>query len=316
MKITKLHVLLAVFSLAFIVSCTKDEATIYVQHYDEADYAALTQVLDIPNNPHDYSFKLPNHLGGQRFQVNTDLATLGRVIFYDNRVSENNSVSCATCHLPEKGFADPRALSEGFDGKETDRNSLALGSVVNFQSSYGSSFSQRIGFFWDERAQTLEEQSFQTIENPIEMGMEMNLLGDKLLKEEYYQILFRKAFHASDNRPNKDKILAALSEFVNSIATFDSKFDKVMSHSANLTSQEALGMNLYNENCASCHGFDMSNLPVSVANNGLDWVYKDKGVGARTQKVTDNGVFKVPMLRNIGVTGPYMHDGRDRKSVV
>lgn len=309
MKFSKLHVLFAVFGIFLLANCTKDVVTTVVQHYSPEDYAKLTNTLDLPENPHDYNFRLPNHLSGRHFQINPDLATLGRVIFYDKKVSANNSISCAGCHEPEQGFADGRALSEGFDGELTDRNSLGLGSVVNFKSSYGQSFSSRVGFFWDERAESVEAQSFQTIQNPIEMGMDMDDLGDKLMKEDYYEVLFDKAFHPDDKRPLDQKILLALSEFVNSIASFDSKFDRARNGSP-LTLSETNGMALYNENCASCHGSNMSTLPLNVANNGLDMVYADKGVGGRTHDPKDNGVFKIPMLRNVAVTQPYMHDGR------
>ncbi|RMG85562.1 MAG: cytochrome-c peroxidase, partial [Bacteroidetes bacterium] len=127
--------------------------------------------------------------------------------------------------------------------------------------------------------------------------------------EEYYQILFDKAFLSTDQRPVEDKILEAISAFVNSIASFNSKFDRSLMNQANLSPGETRGHALYIQHCSSCHG-NMMRQSLSLANNGLDVEYADQGVGKRTGKAEDMGVFKIPMLRNIELTAPYMHDGR------
>jgi cytochrome c peroxidase len=250
------------------------------------------------------------------------LATLGRVLFYDTKLSANNTTSCGSCHKAAKAFADGRAASEGFDGEKTPRNSMALGAVVNFQSSYSGgstgTIGQNAGFFWDDRAFSVAEQSEETIQNPIEMGMNFEELASKIENLDYYDVLFAKAFGTNGfQQSKKDQTLQAIETFVNSIATFDSKFDRGLggSHTAipaftNFTTQENLGKTLFNDNCASCHGSKVSTTVRTVANNGLDEVSTDKGVGAITNNATHMGVFKVPMLRNVELTQPYMHDGR------
>lgn len=303
-----------------LFACVKDNVDSQIKHYTDNEYQTITAVLDLPQDPLDYSLKIPSNLGGNSFatQVNNDKATLGRVLFYDTNLSANQTTSCASCHEASKAFADGRAGSEGFDGEITPRNSMALGAVVNFESSYGgsSSFNQNAGFFWDDRALSVEEQSEETIQNPIEMGMDFGLLTQRVRNLDYYDILFKKAF-GNNATPHKDNILEALAVFVNSIASFDSKFDRGLdgNHStdfafSNFTVQENLGKTLFNENCASCHGAKNATTVKSVANNGLDMVYTDKGVGGLTNRQSDMGVFKVPMLRNVELTFPYMHDGR------
>ena len=319
-------VILPIIALSFVVgfsSCLKDNVDSQIKHYTDSEYQTISAVLDLPQEPLDYSLAIPGNLGGSSFsnQVNNDMAALGRVLFYDTNLSANKTTSCGSCHEAEKAFADGRASSEGFDGEQTPRNSMALGAVVNFQSSYGGSsfgvIGQNAGFFWDDRAFSVAEQSEETIQNPIEMGMDFAELKDRIEDLDYYDVLFTKAFPHGSHLSKKDQILEAIQTFVNSIATFDSKFDRGLggSHTAtpefaNFTAQENLGKTLFNDNCASCHGSKISTTVRTIANNGLDEVSTDKGVGGITNDAQHMGVFKVPMLRNVELTYPYMHDGR------
>ena len=314
--------LLLLGGLLFLSACTKDSEEVIIVHYDDIAFQTISQTLDLPQEPYDYKLSLPAHLGqgnNSSVNVNDDLATLGRVLFYDKHLSRNSKVSCASCHHQENGFADPKALSEGFEGKETHRNSLALGATVSFQDTYGGGSSAIIGggalFFWDERAVSIAQQSEMTIQDDIEMGMSMTELADRLEGLDYYPHLWEKSFGRSNVQP--DDITLALETFLNSIGAFHTKFDQGLSetHNAeaafsNFTEKENLGKTLYLQNCATCHGERLAATPVLVANNGLDLEYADKGVGARSSLQSDNGKFKVPQLRNIAVTGPYMHDGR------
>ena len=303
-------------------SCVKDSVNSTVRHYTDAEYQKISAVLNLPQEPLDYSLSIPTNLGGNSAinRIDEDVAALGRVLFYDKNLSANNSKSCASCHEPAKAFADGTVQSEGFDGEVTPRNSLALGAVVNFKSSYGGSTNfnnMNAGFFWDDRAATVAIQSEETIQNPIEMGMNFEELEQRIRDLDYYDVLFDKAFGDSFGVSKKDQILEALSTFVNSIATFNSKFDRglglgfsTVNDFSNFTAKENLGKTLFNANCASCHGDKISTTVKRVANNGLDLDYTDEGVGAITNIPADMGVFKVPMLRNVALTFPYMHDGR------
>ena len=316
----KLYVLLG--GLLFLAACTKDTQEIKVVHYEDEAFATISETLDLPAEPYDYSLALPLHLSGGAppTSVSDDVATLGRVLFYDTELSRNRSVSCASCHHQDKGFADDRALSEGFDGEETRRNSLALGATVSFRDTYGGGSSAFIGgggalFFWDERAHSIAEQSALTIADDIEMGMDMQELTHRLEGTDYYPYLFRKAFGSEFIEP--DRITQALEVFLNSVGAFNTKFDSGMGQTnnqhvdfPNFSARENMGKMLYLNNCASCHGERLASTNLNVANNGLDMEYADKGVGERSSLVSDYGVFKVPQLRNIALTGPYMHDGR------
>ncbi len=300
-------------------SCIQDQVEVVTQAYTSDDYATITKALDLPQETYDYKVQLPQHLGNSRVNSNKHQATLGRVLFYDKRLSANGEVSCSSCHLPEKAFADDKAFSEGFEGKQTPRNSLALGAFPSFMAYYGFGGTR---MFWDERAATVAEQSDLTMRDQIEMGIpDIEALADELLEEDYYRILFDKAFPQNQfgsNQSNKDKLLTSLDVFVSSIACFKTRFDEGwaahFSSEAdfnNFTAEENLGKALFNANCASCHnlgpGFSTT---VTSANNGLDLNYEDPGMEDFTGKTSDEGVFKVPMLRNVALTGPYMHDGR------
>ncbi len=302
-------------------SCIKDQVETNVEAYDSDEYAKLTKTLDLPREANDYNVQLPAHLGNSRVNSSKHQATLGRVLFYDKKLSKNESLSCATCHLAENAFADPKALSEGFDGGETKRNSLALGVFPSFNAYYGFGTTR---MFWDERARTVAEQSDLTLRDPIEMGhTNLDQLANELVELDYYDILFKKAYPENNfgsHLSNKEKMLQAIDAFVSSIACFDTKFDEGWaSHGnptvnfSNFTEQENMGKALFfeNDNCSGCHnlgpGFSTS---VTAANNGLNVVYEDDGRYEITNNPSDKGVFKVPMLRNVALTAPYMHDGR------
>lgn len=315
---TSLYVLLSVLLLV-VTSCLKDDVDVKEYHYTSEEYRVIQQNLNLPQDLISYQVELPGHTllpGMIQPQISDEKATLGRVLFYDTKLSRNRAVSCASCHDQSLAFSDNVAFSEGFEGELTKRNSLPLAASANFESSYGGAFSSRQAlFFWDERAHTIAQQSTMTIADDIEMGMDMNALVDRLNKTDYYPILFKKAYGSENVIPGR--ITEALEEFINSIVSVDSRFDEGMARHqnahrmfSNFTAQENIGRNLYVQNCASCHSADMSSLTETVANNGLDLVYEDKGIGARTFAPFDNGVFKVPFLRNIALTGPYMHDGR------
>jgi cytochrome c peroxidase len=322
MKTKTLHYILGLFVFAAsFTSCLKDDVTVKNYHYSDEEYNVIAQNLSLPQDLVDYTVDLPRHmrnLGMISPSISNSKATLGRVLFYDTKLSANNSVSCESCHHQNLAFSDDVDLSEGFDGQRTLRNSLALGSVANFESSYGSgnSFGQpQALFFWDERAHSISQQSTFTIEDDIEMGMDLNELVGKLNQEDYYRILFRKAY--GDETVSASRITDALQEFVNSMLSVDSRFDEGMNNGLsvfhefnNFSDQENIGKQLFIDNCGVCHGNDMSRNFETIANNGLDATYTDLGVGAITGHSFDNGKFKIPFLRNIALTGPYMHDGR------
>jgi len=234
--------------------------------------------------------------------LTTDVgATLGRVLFYDKRLSTNQTVSCSSCHPQAHGFSDPRKLSVGFNGGPTGRNSMGL---------QNARWYQRRHFFWDERANTLEDQVLQPIQNGTEMGMTLEALTNRLAAEPYYTNLFARTFGST--AVTSDRISRALAQFVRSIVSTRSKYDTGASNNfANFTAQENLGRQIFlgqvgnpPATCAACHGTDNFVPGPALNNNGLEFPYVDLGVGGITGNPGDNGKFKVPSLRNIELTGP------------
>ena len=246
---------------------------------------------------------------------------LGRYLFYDQRLSKNDKVSCASCHQQEYAFSDPRTFSKGFEGKETKRHSM---SIINMR--------WHPRFFWDARAATLEEQVLMPIQDPIEMGMDTSDLKIKLAKIDLYPRLFKKAFGSEVITANK--ISKGLAQFVRSIISQDSDYDDFYYQTIPrlkiiLSDQLYLGYRLYNRhpdpsesdknipgnleyrgaNCFECHGGAMIT-DLGITTNGIDKETTDSGFGAITGKTSDDGTFKTPSLRNIAHTAPYMHDGR------
>ena len=287
----------------------------YRMKYDSNAQSAPNDVADaliLPATAANYANPvLPAHLLTQqiRAQDNTpgtnpttnNGATLGRVLFYDKRLSANNTVSCSSCHQAAHGFSDPNRFSTGFAGGTTSRNSMGLTSARYYL---------RQNFFWDERAATLEDQVLLPIQNTTEMGMTLPELVTKIQAEPYYATLFSNAFGSPE--VTSDRISKALAQFVRSIVSGSSKYDQgVPLGFSNLTASENRGRGLFGTaGCAACHGTDNFVPGNLIFNNGLENPYVDKGLGAVTGLASDEGFFKVPSLRNIELTAPYMHDGR------
>ena len=242
---------------------------------------------------------------------------MGRVLFYDKNLSENNTVACASCHQQAFAFSDPLVSSVGLNEGTTARHSMRL---VN------SRFSNEEKFFWDERAASLENQVSQPIQDHIEMGFsgtngdpDFNDLITKLSAIEYYQTLFEFAYGSTTI--NEDKIQRALAQFVRSIQSFDSKFDVGLSEQPNLnapfsnfTSQENLGKQLFlnpppngGAGCAGCHAPPEFDIDPNTLNNGIIGV-----IGSTTEIDLTN--TRSPSLRDLvnpdgSLNGPLMHDG-------
>ncbi|MCI4650898.1 cytochrome c peroxidase [Phaeodactylibacter sp.] len=247
--------------------------------------------------------------------ITNEGATLGRVLFYDKKLSANGTIACASCHKQDKGFSDDATLSVGFDGGLTGRHSMTL---IN------SRFYQRGRFFWDERAGSLEEQVLMPFQDPVEMGMTLEQVVSTVQEQDYYPELFEKAFGSTEI--NGDKISKALSQFIRSIVSYSSKYDEGRAMSAspgasfpNFTAEENLGKNLFFQTIpnggGACFGCHTTEAFVSAnpgpQNNGIDALSTtDLGAGGVFSNPIFVGRFKTTSLRNIELTPPYMHDGR------
>ena len=308
--------------LAFtITGCLPDDVDIDYFHYSDADYAIISQELTLPQDPHSYIVSVarrgafPGVFGGA---ASNDIVALGRVLFYDKNLSEDRSISCASCHRQDLAFSDDVPLSKGVANKRTQRNSQPLGSIVSFSQYYNAVFLDfgGIPYFWDERAATAGDQITATLQNPDEMDMDLPLVLERVKERAVYPVLYRKAF--GDEEITEQRTIQAIGEFVLSLASFNSRFDEGMQEVSNVTDpfpdftgEENHGKTLFLRDCASCHSNNFGVPTELTANNGLEMTYSDKGIGGREEYGSDkDGFFKVPPLRNIEMTAPYMHDGR------
>ncbi|WP_306643651.1 cytochrome-c peroxidase [Sanyastnella coralliicola] len=227
-------------------------------------------------------------------------ATLGRVLFYDEILSVDGTISCGSCHHQEHAFADNDRFSEGLNGVITPRNSMAM---FNLQ------YSRR--FFWDRRTNGLENQVLEPIQHPEEMGLTLTEAVERVESQDYYPALFEAAF--GDPTVTADRMSLALSQFIRSIVSYRSKWDEGYDIDfANFTELEAEGRELFFNGvtrCNQCHMTVQFYTP-GTANTGLDENYADGGAGDVNGNPNDHGKFKMVSLRNLGYTAPYMHDGR------
>ena len=241
-----------------------------------------------------YSFK-NNPLTPARFE-------LGRELFYDPLLSKDSTVSCQSCHQRVAAFAHiDHALSHGIDAKIGTRNVPSLQNMI-WKDTY----------MWDGGVTHLELQAINPITSPIEMNETLAHVVYKLRKSKKYRALFKKAYN--DTLINSERILKALTQFTGLMISCNSRYDRYMAGKDTFSMQEKNGRELFRDKCASCHTEPLFT-DNSYRNNGLppDTSLNDTGRGKISGIQKDDYTFKVPSLRNIEMTFPYMHDGRFRK---
>lgn len=224
--------------------------------------------------------------------------SLGKRLFYDTQLSRTRDVACGSCHLAVNAFADPRRVSVGVDGRTGSRNAP---SIVNV--AYNTSF------FWDGGAPTLEQQAIGPIINPLEMDMKIGDVVARLESDPTYVDAFADAY---DTRPSPGALTKALASFMRTIISGDSRYDRFQrGDKTALSDAEQRGMAIFTGErgeCFHCHvGFNFTNN--GFRNNNLYAQYEDIGRARVTELDSDIGKFKVPTLRNVALTAPYMHDG-------
>ena len=230
---------------------------------------------------------------------------LGRKLFFDKKLSADNTLACAGCHLPANAFTDPRQFSVGIDGIAGTRNSMPL---FNMAWNYNELF------FWDGRAASIEDQALAPVIDPIEMHNTWSNVAETLQSDGEYPAMFEEAFGTQ----SIDSVLVtkAIAQFLRTLISGNSKFDRYMNGTEELTASELNGLNVFlDENrgdCFHCHGNPNNPLWTDniFHNNGLDETFTDLGRGGETGDPREFGLFKTPSLRNLVYTAPYMHDGR------
>ncbi|MBI1306488.1 MAG: c-type cytochrome [Bacteroidetes bacterium] len=236
---------------------------------------------------------------------------LGRMLFYEPLLSKDGSITCASCHQQKFAFSDTSRFSIGVRGLPGKRQAMAV-----FNMAWNTN-----EFFWDGRAHLLRHQSLKPIQDELEMDETLENVVAKLHNNQTYRDQFIRVFGSDEITP--EKISLALEQFMNSIVSHQSKYDRFLKDSTVFNESEKRGFALFNleynaffpENsgadCAHCHGgnnFENN----QYTNNGLDGDAEIEDAGRKqvTGADADNGKFKIPSLRNIALTPPYMHDGR------
>jgi len=227
-------------------------------------------------------------------------AELGRLLYFDPRLSADGTVSCATCHNPQYAFTDGAAVSTGIRGQKGNRSAPT---VINRAYSLAQ--------FWDGRAATLEAQAKGPMANPIEMGSTHESIVDRLKQIKGYRALFAKAFGAEDF--TIDHAAKAITTFERTIMSGNAPYDRYKAGQKNaMTAAQLRGMNVFLDKakCDACHeGINFTSNMYANLGVGTDKPEPDVGRYSVTQDPKDWGAFKTPTLREIAHTGPYMHDG-------
>lgn len=224
---------------------------------------------------------------------------LGRKLFYDPILSRNNTISCSSCHNSHQAFSHAgNHLSKGIEDGIGERNSPAIFNLA-WQKT----------FMWDGVVTNIDVQALAPINHPKEMGEDINAVVRRLNKSKEYKTLFHRSF--GDSIATAERAMKALSQFQLTFVSAGSKYDKVKQKKAQFNRSEQAGYELYKANCSSCHSEPLFST-YDFANNGLpiDPTLNDYGRWNKTMEPKYKQMFKIPSLRNLAFTYPYMHDGR------
>ncbi len=271
----------------------------------------------ISYTPTPYTIQAPSHFPQMEIPADNPMTVegvaLGRRLFYEKKLSLDNSLACASCHGLPNAFSDPSPVSAGVNGTQGHRNSMAL---INLGYQHF--------FFWDGRASTLEQQVLEPVPNPVEMHLQWKDAIGRLQEDVTYRNDFFRAF--GEQGIDSSKAAKALAQFLRTIISGTSRFDVMYKVENSLplsskeetiyqqiTPEEWAGYDLFKSlngaDCFHCHNGPLMQVE-KFSNNGLDASFTDPGRFAVTGNPSDKGRFKVPTLRNIALTAPYMHDGR------
>lgn len=273
-----LLIILLIFSSYFLISIDKD------------DVITTNYTLEIPAG-------FPEPIIPENNQLTQERVDLGRALFYDPILSIDSTISCASCHHQALGFADNRVISPGVEGRLAARNAPTLTNVV-----YNPTF------LFDGHLQTLEMQILVPIQEHAEFNHNIVEISKLLKKDKRYVELSLAAYN---RLPDPFVITRSIAAFERTLISGNSPYDKEVYQGKNsMTKSQKRGMDLFfNQlNCVECHsGFNFTNF--KTENNGLYKVYADSGRMRTTNLESDRALFKIPTLRNIALTAPYMHDG-------
>jgi len=295
------YTLATLFLLAVLTGCKEDETPIdpvEVVTLDETPYEFTYGALPDPTLPED------NKLTVQGVE-------LGRMLFYETMLSKDDTQACADCHRQTDGFSDTRRFSIGVEELPGRRQAMSV-----FNMAWHSN-----DFFWDGRAELLRDQALKPIQDPLEMNETLENVIAKLSDTQLYKNQFIRAFGSDEI--TAEKMALAMEQFMLSIVSYESKYDKYLAGEVELTESEERGRVLFETeynpffpehsgaDCAHCHGGANFENDLYM-NNGLDTDLEFSDIGREevTQDPNDRAKFKVPSLRNIALTPPYMHDGR------
>lgn len=286
--------LLAFSAILFNSSCKKE-----VINDMERETVPKKLVPDVPAN-------FPAFQNDPDNPLTEEGVALGRLLFYDTRLSGSNRLSCASCHHQELAFSDGVALSNiGESGQTLPRHAPAL-----INPAWAKS-----GLFWDGGSTNLESQAFGPLTSADEMHQNLSALEDELKAVPDYVKRFKQAFGTDVNSAG---VVKALAQFQRTLISGNSRYDRFIrkESGSTLTDQEIRGMKLVDARCRSCHsgelftddGYHNNGIDSDFSNTSLDGLYQ--GRFRITYNPLDLGKFKTPTLRNIALTAPYMHDGR------
>lgn len=258
------------------------------------------------------SFKVPANFPAPVYDFKDNPLTssgfkLGRILFYDPILSKDKSISCNSCHQSFAAFAHlDHAVSHGVDDCQGTRNAPPLFNLA-WQKE----------FMWDGGVNHIEVSPLNAMTNPCEMATDLNTLVSNLQQSTVYPALFKAAF--STTEINSQRTFRAMAQFTSMLVSANSLYDKFIRHEpgGSFSSQQLAGYTLFKQHCATCHKEPLFT-DLSYRSNGLDRYPEDSGRDSITHIKTDHGKFRIPTLRNIELTSPYMHDGRfdDLKQVL
>ena len=279
--------------------------------------AAAPSKSFFPTEVGPYALEYPAYFGDELARYPSNPLTkegvfLGRMLFYEKQLSGNNQMSCGTCHQQAKAFTDGKAFSQGIDGKEGRRSTMSLVNLLWVRN-----------LFWDGRAATLEEQAAVPIQDTLEMHQSLEQGVAKLQRTTTYPPLFKLVF--GSNQITKENLVKALAQFERTLISSNSRYDRYLQGKYRpglnkLALKELAGERLFmthpipesglrGANCGDCHAGPKTFMDY-FHNNGLESTPRDAGREGVTKRNQNRGMFRIPSLRNIALTAPYMHDGR------